>query len=64
MEIDVGDIALNGNKNTKKDAKKPSRTDRSIKAKETEDKQNLNFDEKLPKKYSTKNQTETQEASK
>ena len=44
--------------------KKPSRTDRSIKAKETEDKQNLNFDEKLPKKYSVKNQTETQEANK
>ena len=43
---------------------KPSRTDRSVKAKEIEDKENLNFDEKLPKKYSTKNQSEIQEANK
>ena len=41
---------------------KPSRTDRSIKAKEIEEKESLNLVEKLPKKYSEKNKIEIQEA--
>ena len=43
-------------------AQKPSRTDRSTKAKEAEEKENHNLGEKLPKKYSEKNKIEIQEA--
>ena len=59
---DENSNVINGKEKTLN--QKPSRTDRSAKAKEIEDKENINFDEKLPKKYSTKSETDTREANK
>ena len=48
----------------KTNAMKPSRTERSVKAKETEKNENSNLQEKLPKKYSKTKQLDISEVNK